>query len=587
MQNTTNVTNYDSLFSQNARRQIQVIIYKTSQTHYTFGEDKIISCSTSAALFSQNTFSLGGCVAKRLNLRFYPGANRTNIPPMAKVRLQLRLTDGTTTSDWINKGTFFVDTRKYDQMTGIMELECFDAMLKSEEYFIQNDDNTWPRRMRAVATDIATRMGLTIENASLIPNNDNYLVQLPMDYSMREILANIGVACGGNWTVTDSGDKLRFCSVGYSSGEADIGKQCSSFTIGDQFDTFSKVIMNLDDNTYVESGDTTGRTLEVYCAWGSQTICNALLGIVSHLYYPYRPYEAKNAYINPAMELNDYIDVTASGSSVAYLVASIDMNYDALCLADLSAPTDDEIDHEYPTQTPSMQEVARQVRTAEASISVLSSEIALKVSYGDVINAINISTEGITIDTSKLNISGVITAINNNSTTTIDGGKITTGSITATQIDVSTLRVGELWLNKGSSSSPIWEDFIWADYVSSPAEITKIYMGSNSHTGELRITVYCDLATFTSSYTTTNTKLEIDPLFTEIRPRSANESWLLGTSQYRFKELYAKTGFLETVDTYGITITNATGTATGFLYFNSSKKLIFNDGTSNHTISWT
>lgn len=50
---------------------------------------------------------------------------------------------------------------------------------------------------------------------------------------------------------------------------------------------------------------------------------------------------------------------------------------------------------------------------------------------------INVAPSGVTIDASKVNITGVITAINNDTTTTIDGGKITAHSIGASLIAVS------------------------------------------------------------------------------------------------------------------------------------------------------
>lgn len=61
-------------------------------------------------------------------------------------------------------------------------------------------------------------------------------------------------------------------------------------------------------------------------------------------------------------------------------------------------------------------------------------EVAKKVGNNEVISRINQTPETITIQANKVNIGGVITAINNNTTTTIDGNKITTGSITTNQI---------------------------------------------------------------------------------------------------------------------------------------------------------
>ena len=64
----------------------------------------------------------------------------------------------------------------------------------------------------------------------------------------------------------------------------------------------------------------------------------------------------------------------------------------------------------------------------------ISSEVSKKVGNNEVISKINQTAEAITINANKVNIAGVITAINNNTTTTIDGDKITTGSITANKV---------------------------------------------------------------------------------------------------------------------------------------------------------
>ena len=64
----------------------------------------------------------------------------------------------------------------------------------------------------------------------------------------------------------------------------------------------------------------------------------------------------------------------------------------------------------------------------------INTTVATKVGDNEVISSINQSPESITINANKVNISGVITAINNDSSTTINGNKISTGSITANQV---------------------------------------------------------------------------------------------------------------------------------------------------------
>lgn len=61
-------------------------------------------------------------------------------------------------------------------------------------------------------------------------------------------------------------------------------------------------------------------------------------------------------------------------------------------------------------------------------------EVSRKVGNDEIISKINQTPETITIQASKVNIGGVINAINNNTSTTINGNKITTGSITADKV---------------------------------------------------------------------------------------------------------------------------------------------------------
>lgn len=62
----------------------------------------------------------------------------------------------------------------------------------------------------------------------------------------------------------------------------------------------------------------------------------------------------------------------------------------------------------------------------------------------DIFSSINLAPGTIKINANKIDIAGTITAINNNTTTTINGNKITTGSIGATQVDSSIITTTNL-----------------------------------------------------------------------------------------------------------------------------------------------
>lgn len=91
----------------------------------------------------------------------------------------------------------------------------------------------------------------------------------------------------------------------------------------------------------------------------------------------------------------------------------------------------------------------------QSQITVNAGNINLKVSKNDVINQINVSTEGVQISASKLAISGYVqfTNLSTAGQTTINGGNITTGTLNAslcnvTNINASNISTGTLSADK-------------------------------------------------------------------------------------------------------------------------------------------
>ena len=70
--------------------------------------------------------------------------------------------------------------------------------------------------------------------------------------------------------------------------------------------------------------------------------------------------------------------------------------------------------------------------------------VSKKVGKTEVISSINQTAEAIKIQAGKIDIAGTITAINNNTSTTINGNKITTGSIGANQVNSSIITTTNL-----------------------------------------------------------------------------------------------------------------------------------------------
>ena len=173
-----------------------------------YGEESILSLKTTGCLYSGNAPAIGGCVAREIELSFYP---KGTIPRMAEIRVYVRLvlrdtgTDEVTeASEWLPKGVFFIDTRSVDDC-GAIHIRGYDILLQAESQFLGVvESGEWPRSVATVVEQIAERLGVSIDSRTVL--NEEYMVSYPSDYTMREILGHIAVAHGGNWISNDAGE---------------------------------------------------------------------------------------------------------------------------------------------------------------------------------------------------------------------------------------------------------------------------------------------------------------------------------------------------------------------------------------------
>ena len=254
---------------------------------------------------------------------------------------------------WLRKGVFYIDTRDKDKVTGVLTIHGYDAMLKAEQpYLSEGDTGEWPRTERAVVADIAARMGVEIDSRTVL--SDTHMVAYPGDYTMREILGHIAAAHGGNWIITDAG-ALYLAPLNGAADSVDIGNQAVSLDYAPAFDTVTGVRLWYDDEACYFAGDETGRVLEADCPWATQSVANEVLASVQG--YVYQPFSASTAILPLEMELGDLVSV----GGVTGPLASINTVFGGVCTSDISAPSDEEVDHEYPYQTKQQRELRRKV----------------------------------------------------------------------------------------------------------------------------------------------------------------------------------------------------------------------------------
>ena len=166
-----------------------------------YGEDTIVSLTTIGGLFADGTLSVGSAVSREINLSLW-NISKT-IPKMAKLIPYYRISNGTQTSEWIQKGVYYIDTRSVD--SGLLTIHGYDDMLKAEQIWTPDQSLEFPMPMTQVVDIIANIMGVEIDARTVL--NSSYTVDYPAnDYTLRDVLRFIAAAHGGNWIMSDAGE---------------------------------------------------------------------------------------------------------------------------------------------------------------------------------------------------------------------------------------------------------------------------------------------------------------------------------------------------------------------------------------------
>lgn len=152
-----------------------------------------------------------------------------------------------------------------------------------------------------------------------------------------------------------------------------VYKAISSFEATPEFDGYSKVIINVTDELSYEAGDASGRILTITCPWGTQQMANNVLDSLRG--FQYQPYEATGALLDPAAELGDGVSV----SGVYGGIYKLDSIFGHLFTSDISAPSDEEIDHEYPFEPVADRQIIRKFAETKSEFVTQVDQIAARV----------------------------------------------------------------------------------------------------------------------------------------------------------------------------------------------------------------
>ena len=153
-----------------------------------------------------------------------------------------------------------------------------------------------------------------------------------------------------------------------------LSQRLTSLDVSPQFSPYSKVVIHVSDDTVIETGNDTGRTLELTNPFGTQAMAENILASLTG--YQYQPYEADGAKLDPAAEIGD-------GANMRGIYGGIykrNRTFSRLMSANIAAPYDEEIDHEYAFETPVERSFKRQIKDVKASLIIEHDNIEAKVS---------------------------------------------------------------------------------------------------------------------------------------------------------------------------------------------------------------
>lgn len=153
-----------------------------------------------------------------------------------------------------------------------------------------------------------------------------------------------------------------------------LARRVSQVDVSPQFDNYSKVVIHVSDDTTYVAGNDTGRTLEIDNPFGTQAMANNMLASLTG--YQYQPYEAQGALLDPAAEIGDAVNMRGAYGGIY----TRERTFGRLMKADVSAPHDEEINHEYQYESPEERRFTRQINDVKASLIIANDNIEAKVS---------------------------------------------------------------------------------------------------------------------------------------------------------------------------------------------------------------
>lgn len=157
-----------------------------------------------------------------------------------------------------------------------------------------------------------------------------------------------------------------------------IGENASSLDVLGVTPSISKVLLFYDDeNAFISENGTEGYTIEAFCPSATQEMADNILASVSG--YAHKGFAASDVQLPPIAEMGDWLSINGEW----YRMCERDLEFGPASLSNVSAPAENDVDHEYPYTSSEKREINRKIATTRSQITKTAEEIKLQVEATD------------------------------------------------------------------------------------------------------------------------------------------------------------------------------------------------------------
>lgn len=188
------------------------ILVASSGADGGYDESVLQSVETSAQVFSGSTPEVGGCVSREIDVSMLKPSG--GIAGLSRMVPYVRLTDGSRHSEWLQQGVYYVDTVEMDaERDGVqwIRIHGFDALMFAEQDYPETTKLSWPARDIDVVREIASTLGIVVDNRTVEMMTAAYPIQYMPQYSCREILKYIAALYAGCFVMSETGELQLIC----------------------------------------------------------------------------------------------------------------------------------------------------------------------------------------------------------------------------------------------------------------------------------------------------------------------------------------------------------------------------------------